>query len=114
MEYGVKKVLQINRSLPVDIAVFENGKAKIFVETKKPTLLEGIGQLKDYMNFDPDVIYGVWTNGNKEDDEIGIHYLKKSVKLKTIDYHEIVNIPEKGFYSIDEQIKKKDLKPTKI
>jgi type I restriction enzyme M protein len=114
LEYGVKKSpSDKNRSLPVDIAVFENGKAKIFVETKKPTLLEGIGQLKDYMNFDPDVIYGVWTNGNKEDDEIGIHYLKKSVKLKTIDYHEIVNIPEKGFYSIDEQIKKKDLKPTK-
>ena len=112
-EYRVKKSpSDTSRSLPVDIAVFENGIAKIFVETKKPTLKEGIQQLKDYMNFDPDVVYGVWTNGNKDDDEIGINYIKKT-KKGVIRYEEIFNIPEKGYYSIEEQIKKKELKPTK-
>ena len=43
IEYPVKRSpSDRRRSLPVDIAVLENGKPKIFVETKKPTLKEGI------------------------------------------------------------------------
>ncbi|MCW6663632.1 N-6 DNA methylase, partial [Aerococcaceae bacterium NML190073] len=112
LEYGVKKSpSDKKRSLPVDIAVFENGKAKIFVETKKPTLKEGVEQLKDYMNFDPDVKYGVWTNGSKDENDVGIHYLEKTT-VGTIKYEKVTNIPKKGYYNINEQILKKDLKPT--
>lgn len=104
IEYPVKRSpSDTRRSLPVDIAVLENGKPKIFVETKKPTLKEGIKQLKNYMDFE-DVKYGVWTNGQIE--EVGIHFLEKIVKNNKIAYKDIFNIPEKGFYSIKEQIKK--------
>lgn len=113
IEYGVKRSPSDNRkSLPVDIAVFENGKPKIFVETKKPTVKEGVIQLKNYMDFE-DVKYGVWTNGNLENDKVGIHYIEKYYSEdKKIDYKDIFNIPEKGFYSTKEQLKKKELKPT--
>ena len=110
IEYPVKRSpSDRRRSLPVDITVLENGKPKIFVETKKPTLKEGIKQLKNYMDFE-DVKYGVWTNGQIE--EVGIHFLEKIVKNNKIAYKDIFNIPEKGFYSIKEQIKKSELKTT--
>lgn len=112
IEYPVKRSpSDSRRSLPVDIAVLENGLPKIFIETKKPTIKEGILQLKNYMDFE-DVRYGVWTNGNTEEDKVGIHYIEKTVSDGKIDYMDIFNIPEKGFYSIDEQLMKKDLKPT--
>ncbi len=112
-EYPVKRSPSDTRkSLPVDIAVLENGKPKIFIETKKPTVSEGVEQLKNYMDFVEDVRYGVWTNGDEEEDEIGIHYIEKVVSDKKIDYIDIFNIPEKGFYGIEEQLKKSDLKPT--
>ena len=39
LEYGVKRSPSDTRkTLPVDIAIFENGKPKIFVETKKETV----------------------------------------------------------------------------
>lgn len=90
----------------------ENGTPKIFVETKKPEVKEGIVQLKNYMDFTSGVKFGVWTNGNNDDEEVGIHYIEKVVQKNTIDYIDIFNIPEKGYYSIDEQLRKKDLKPT--
>ncbi|MGH2079645.1 N-6 DNA methylase (plasmid) [Aerococcus urinaeequi] len=112
-EYPVKKSpSDTRRSVPVDIAVMENGTPKIFVETKKPEVKEGIEQLKNYMDFTPGVKFGVWTNGNNDDEEVGIHYIEKVVQKNTIDYIDIFNIPEKGYYSIDEQLRKKDLKPT--
>lgn len=116
-EYYVKKSpSDIRKSLPVDIAIFENGKAKIFVETKKPTIDKGEEQLKNYMDFDPDVRYGVWTNGNI-DDGIGILFIEKITKIKkgknaTIEYKNIFDIPRKGFSTCSEQIQKKDLKKT--
>lgn len=58
------------RGFPVDIAVFENeaglGNAdslRIICECKKPSEKEGIGQLKDYMNHEPEVQLGIWFNG---------------------------------------------------
>lgn len=54
------------RGFPVDIAVFENeaglGNAdslRIICECKKPSEKEGIGQLKDYMNHEPEVQLGI-------------------------------------------------------
>lgn len=113
LEYGVKRSPSDNRrSLPVDIAIFENGKAKIFVETKKPTVNEGLSQLKNYMDFDDEVRYGVWTNGNFEADNIGILYVEKVVSDRKIQYNKKFNIPKKGFANIQEEIQKKDLLPT--
>ncbi|MDE8280666.1 N-6 DNA methylase [Erysipelothrix rhusiopathiae] len=115
LEYGVKRSpSDTQRSLPVDIAIFENGKPKIFVETKQPTVKAGIDQLKDYMNFTPDVKFGVWTNGSQEEAEQSIHYIEKNYASDTgvIDYVDILNIPEKGFYTIDEQLKRSELRPT--
>jgi len=113
VEYGVKRSPSDNRkSLPVDIAVFENGKAKIFVETKSEEIETGLEQLKNYMDFDNDVRYGVWTNGNLDPNVIGIQYIEKVVENKTIQYVEKFNIPFKGYSKVEEQIKKKDLKPT--
>lgn len=112
IEYPVKRSPSDTRkSLPVDIAVLENGAPKIFIETKKPTVKEGIEQLKNYMDFE-NVKYGVWTNGSVEEDKVIIHYLKKIVLDGRVDYKDIFDIPEKGFYSVSEQLKKKDLKPT--
>lgn len=113
LEYGVKRSpSDTRRSLPVDIAVFEDGKAKIFIETKSEEINEGLEQLKNYMDFDNDVRYGVWTNGNIDPDKIGIQYIEKIVKNNTIEYIEKFNIPLKGYAKIEDQIKKKDLKPT--
>lgn len=114
VEYHVKRSPSDTRkSLPVDIAVLENGEAKIFVETKKPSYYEGLEQLKSYMDF-ANVTYGVWTNGNTEEkgEGRGICYIEKIINNNKIEYKEIFDIPECGFYSIKEQIKKKELKPT--
>lgn len=112
IEYPVKRSPSDTRkSLPVDIVVMENNKPKIFIETKKPTVKEGIVQLKNYMDFE-DIRYGVWTNGNLEEDKISIHYVEKIIKGGKIEYKDIFDIPEKGFFSTKEQIKKSELKPT--
>lgn len=112
IEYPVKRSpSDARKSLPVDIVVMENNKPKIFVETKKPSVKDGIVQLKNYMDFE-DIRYGVWTNGNLEDDKIGIHYIEKIVKDGKVTYKDIFDIPEKGFFSTKEQLKKKELKPT--
>lgn len=58
LEYPVKSSPSDNRkSVPVDIAILENGKSKIFIETKKPDKLSksNLNQLKDYMAYDSDV-----------------------------------------------------------
>lgn len=113
LEYPVRRSpSDSRRSVPVDIAVIENGVPKIFVETKAKNVNSGMSQLKSYMDFNSDVKYGVWTNGNEEEDEIGINYVQKIVRDDSIDYIDIFNVPEKGFYSIEEQIKKSSLRPT--
>ena len=113
VEYGVKRSpSDTRRSLPVDIAVFEDEKPKIFVETKSGEIDIGLDQLKDYLNFESDVKYGVWTNGNLEADEIGIQYIEKVVEDGVIRYKERFNIPRKGYGDVIEEIQKKDLKPT--
>ncbi|KJZ81626.1 hypothetical protein AP064_03765 [Candidatus Liberibacter solanacearum] len=104
LEYSVKKSpSDTRRSLPVDIAIKENGTSKIFVETKKPEYQEGFIQLKNYMDFESDVTWGVWTNGSDT------RYIKKIIKNGKIDYIERNNIPKKYFADVSEQIKKKDL-----
>jgi len=116
LEYGVKRSpSDSSRSVPVDIAVMENGIPKIFVEVKAGTVKKGIDQLKNYMDFTPEVSFGVWTNGTESDNEndLGINYIEKVIEEGSINYIDIFNIPEKGYYSIDEQIKKSSLKPTK-
>lgn len=113
VEYGVKRSpSDTRRSLPVDIAVFEDEKPKIFVETKSGEIDIGLDQLKDYLNFESDVKYGVWTNGNLEADEIGIQYIEKVVEDGVIRYKERFNIPRIGYGDVVEEIQKKDLKPT--
>lgn len=114
LEYGVKKSpSDTRRSLPVDIAVFEDNKAKIFVETKSEEIETGKDQLQNYMDFDTDVKYGVWTNGNIDPDKVGIQYIEKTVANRSIKYIERFNIPRRGYGDVKEEIKKKDLKPTK-
>lgn len=106
VEYGVKRSPSDNqRSIPVDIAIFEDGVAKIFVETKAPgeDETDGVAQLKDYMSFDPDVHWGIWTDGDKK------LYIEKIYADKVF-FKEAFNIPSKGFSSVSEEIKKKDLK----
>lgn len=112
IEYPVKRSpSDTRRSLPVDIVVMENNKPKIFIETKKNSIKDGIVQLKNYMDFE-DIRYGVWTNGNIEEDKIGIHYIEKIIKDGKVAYKDIFDIPEKSFFSTKEQLKKKELKPT--
>ncbi len=104
LEYPVKKSpSDTRRSLPVDIAIRENGVVKIFVETKKPQYQEGFIQLKNYMDFDSEVVWGVWTNGEDT------RYIKKIFLNGKVDYVDKHNIPMKNFQDISEQIKKSDL-----
>jgi type I restriction enzyme M protein len=110
-EFSVKRSpSDVRRSLLVDIAVFDStedartGKAKIFVETKKPTSEEGFQQLKDYMNFDQNVKYGIWYNGeNKEG--ASIRFIEKVIIDNRISYRDAVDVPKKGFKKIEEEIR---------
>jgi type I restriction enzyme M protein len=117
-EFRVKKSpSDTRRSLLVDVAVFDNSddvknsKAKIFVETKKSTSEEGFEQLKDYMNFDQNVRYGIWYNG-EHDEGVSIRFIEKIIKDNKMSYRDIVDIPRKGFNKIEEEIRRNDLVPT--
>ena len=109
LEYPVKVSPSDSRkSYPADIAILEDGKVKIFVETKKEEVSiddsdEGVGQLKNYMALHPDVRWGIWTNGN---DKI---YVEKIYTPQVL-FKECFNIPSKGFFSVSEEIKHEDLK----
>ncbi len=97
-----------HKSFPADIAIFEDDKVKIFVETKKEEVTiddsdEGIGQLKNYMALHPDVRWGIWTNG------IDKRYIEK-VYSPQVDFKECFSIPSKGFFEVSEEIKHEDLK----
>lgn len=117
-EFGVKRSPSDNRrSVPVDIAVFENKETlkdkspKIFVEVKRDNITAGIEQLKDYMTFSRDVSYGIWYNGENSEGE-SIAFIKKSFIDGSPIFEEILDIPRYGFQTVDEQIKYTDLKPT--
>lgn len=106
LEYPVKSSPSDNRkSVPVDIAILENGKSKIFIETKKPGKLSksNLNQLKDYMAYDSDVRWGILTNGTDK------QFIEKTYD-PSVSYKECFNIPSKGFYEISEEIKLNDLK----
>ena len=105
VEYRTKKHPSDKaRSYPVDIAVFENNKPKIFIETKrydeKPK--DGIHQLQNYMRLDNDVIWGAWTNGSDT-----LFLRRKSEK--SISFIDVFDFPKKSFNDVSSQIKKKDL-----
>ncbi len=58
------------KSFPVDLAIFDHPShvglyehLQIIFETKAPKKNEGINQLKIYMNLEPHVLLGIWTNG---------------------------------------------------
>lgn len=108
-EYYVKATpSDTKKSFPVDIVILEDNKPKIFVETKKEDVKiddskEGIGQLENYMSLNPDVKWGIWTNGF---DKI---YIEK-ILSPNVGFKECFNIPSKGAYSISEEIKHDDLK----
>ncbi len=106
LEYPVKKSPSDKKSYPVDICIKENGKEKVFIETKKadekPNL--GIIQLQNYMSLNENVKWGIWTNGS---DTL---YIKKMVKNNKIDYVEVYNIPLVNFNDVSEQIKINELK----
>lgn len=95
--------------MPVDIAILEDGKTKIFIETKEPKVTgkrekrAAIEQLKDYMRFDEDVIWGVWTNGSD------FHYIKKTVSNKKITFIDVYSVPLSGYSSVKEMLQIKDL-----
>jgi len=117
-EFGVKRSpSDTRRSLPVDLAIFENeadkraGKSKIFVETKKPSSKEGKDQLKNYMELDPHVKYGIWFNGDVEDGE-SILFIKKVYKNGVPAFEETHNVPRHKFFDISEEIRIGDLRPT--
>lgn len=109
LEYPVKvSPSDFHKSFPADIAILENGKVKIFVETKKEDVsiddsANGVGELKNYMALHPDVKWGIWTNGS---DKI---YIEKVYSPK-VEFKECFNIPSKGFFSVSEEIKHEDLK----
>ncbi len=109
LEYPVKvSPSDFHKSFPADIAILEDGKVKIFVETKKEDVSvddseDGIGELKNYMSLHPDVKWGIWTNGS---DKI---YIEKVYSPK-VEFKECFNIPSKGFFSVSEEIKHEDLK----
>ena len=109
LEYPVKVSPSDSRkSYPADIAILEDGKVKIFVETKKEDVSiddsdDGLGQLKNYMALHPDVKWGIWTNGN---DKIFV----EKIYSPRVDFKECFNIPSKGFFSVSEEIKHEDLK----
>lgn len=119
-EFGVKKSpSDTGRTVPVDIAIFENEKdilakkPKIFIETKKPNYFAGKDQLEDYMAFEKDVSFGVWFNGDQSEGQ-SIAFLKKSFSNNgSIKMEEIFDVPRFGFSDVDEQIKRKQLQPTK-
>lgn len=118
-EFGVKKSpSDTKRTVPVDIAIFENQKdllarkPKIFIETKKPNYFAGIDQLEDYMAFEKDVSFGVWFNGDQSEGQ-SIAFLKKSYSNDgSIKIEEILDVPRFGFSDVGEQIERKKLKPT--
>lgn len=97
----------------VDIAVLENGLPKIFVETKQPTKKNGVNQLKNYMSWEASVRYGVWTNGNGEEGELGVIYIEKYVDQDTFRFRETYNIPIAGITNLEEHRPQvKDLLPS--
>ena len=109
LEYPVKiSPSDSNKSFPADIAILEDGKAKIFVETKREEIsvddsAEGIGELENYMSLNPDVKWGIWTNGN---DKIFI----EKIYSPQVGFKECFNVPSKGFFAISEEIKHENLK----
>ena len=108
-EYYVKATpSDTQHKFPADIAILEEGKVKIFVETKKEEITiddseEGVGQLENYMSLNPDVKWGIWTNGI---DKIFV----EKIYSPGVGFKECFNVPSKGFYSISEEIKHDDLK----
>lgn len=102
----------INKSYPVDIAVFQNNKKQeedvyIIVECKKKDRNDGKTQLQDYLRFSKAYL-GVWFNGNER------FFIRKiETKKGIIEFEEIPNIPQYGQRVEDiGKFKRKDLKPT--
>lgn len=61
---------QSYKSFPIDVAIFDHPSnagdyqhLQIIIETKAPSVNEGINQLEIYMALEPYVILGIWTNG---------------------------------------------------
>ena len=60
------------KSFPIDVAIFDHPShvgdyqhLQIIIETKAPTLTEGVNQLEIYMSLEPHVLLGIWTNGSE-------------------------------------------------
>lgn len=82
------------RSVPVDISVFHTDKKiennlYIVVECKRKTRIEGIQQLKRYLEMSPAEV-GVWFNGNEH------AYLWKTFPKGKLTYVDLPNIPKNG------------------
>ncbi|SDB26655.1 N-6 DNA Methylase [Desulfonatronum thiosulfatophilum] len=60
------------KSFPIDVAIFDHPShvgdyqhLQVIIETKAPTIVEGINQLEIYMSLEPHVLLGIWTNGQE-------------------------------------------------
>ena len=110
-QFRVKvKPSDVNKSYPVDIAVFNDPKKgdndlTIIVECKNPDRQEGIEQLQDYLRFSRAEL-GVWFNGEDA------RYFRKIEKSDgRIEFDELPNIPKFGQRVEDiGKFKRKDLR----
>lgn len=65
-----REAAQSFQGFPIDIAIFDSASnlgnyenIQIIVETKAPSIEEGINQLKIYLSLEPHVLLGIWSNG---------------------------------------------------
>jgi len=91
-----------------DLVVFPEGadhkqeNARLIIECKAPTVKsadkkEGVEQLKSYMHACPNVIYGMWTNGQGPKNEGGERIcLRRIVRGGKVIIEEDFDIPEAG------------------
>lgn len=98
-----------------DIVVYQDSKRavpRIFVEVKKPKRLDGIEQLKVYMNA-TGCRLGLWSNG----DAPHVYFLRIAAKEheEEATWRELRNVPRKNetLADVDSPITRADLEPTK-
>lgn len=96
-----------------DIVVYTDSKkqsARVFIEIKKPNRLDGLEQLKVYMNA-TGCRLGMWANGS--DPNVYLLRIEPTDHTETVEWRELRNIPTQNetLTDVDNPITRADLSP---